>query len=92
MSLIYSQKLIEETIKCFKEEDNLDISIETAIEYLDSLGGLFLAFAGRGTSAGPLWVAEVPSNLISLKVGSVLPKPEAGPRGPDLISPHSCNN
>ena len=41
----YSEKLIQETITCFKEEDNLDISEETASEYLDDLGGLFLAFA-----------------------------------------------
>ena len=40
----YSDTLIEETIKCFKGEDDLDISKETANEYLDSLSGLFLAF------------------------------------------------
>ena len=40
----YSNKLIKETIKCFKEEDDLDISEETASEYLENLGGLFLAF------------------------------------------------
>lgn len=41
----YSEKLIKETILCFKEEDNLDISEETANEYLENLGGLFLAFS-----------------------------------------------
>jgi hypothetical protein len=41
----YSPNLIEETIKCFKEEDGLDISAETANEYLDALSGLFLVFA-----------------------------------------------
>lgn len=42
--LKYSEKLIQETISCFKEEDNLNISEEMANEYLDSLSGLFLAF------------------------------------------------
>jgi len=41
----YSDKLIDECIKNFKEENDLDISVETAIEYLDGLSGLFLAFA-----------------------------------------------
>jgi len=41
----YSPNLIEETIKCFKEEDGLDISPETASEYLDSLSELFLVLA-----------------------------------------------
>ena len=40
-----SEKLIKETIKVFKEEDNLDISEETANEYLESMAGLFLTFA-----------------------------------------------
>ena len=43
----YSEKLTEETIKVFKEENNLNISEETANEYLDSLAGLFLAFAKK---------------------------------------------
>ena len=45
----YSDKLIDETIKVFKEEDGLDLSKETANEYLDQLAGLFLAFAGKKT-------------------------------------------
>lgn len=40
----YSEQLIQKTIKVFKEEDDLNISEETAIEYLNNLGGLFLAF------------------------------------------------
>jgi hypothetical protein len=44
VSFFYSPNLIEETIKCFKEEDGLDISSETANEYLENLSGLFLAF------------------------------------------------
>jgi len=43
----YSDKLIQEAIKNFKEENGLDISVETAIEYLDGLSGLFLAFAKK---------------------------------------------
>jgi hypothetical protein len=41
----YSDKLIEEIIECFREENNLIINKETANEYLDSFAGLFLAFA-----------------------------------------------
>lgn len=41
---IYGKKLINETIKCFKEEDGIDISEETTNEYLDNLGSLFLTF------------------------------------------------
>ena len=44
MMFKYSEKLIKETIKIFKEEDELNISEETANECLDSLAGLFLAF------------------------------------------------
>ena len=47
MPFQYSQKLIEECIKCFKEENNLDITPEQANEFLDSFAGLFLAFADR---------------------------------------------
>lgn len=43
-SFKFSSKLIEETIQCFKEEDGINISPETANEYLDSLSGFFLAF------------------------------------------------
>jgi len=47
VSFQYSQNLIEETIKCFKEENNLDISSEQANEYLNSLANLYLAFTGK---------------------------------------------
>lgn len=80
MEFKYSQKLIEETIKCFKEEDNLDISVETANEYLDSLGGLFLAFANKGTSADTLCVAEVSCASFPLRVEPLSTKPKAGLR------------
>lgn len=46
MSFQYSQKLRDEIIKCFKEEHDYDIeSNEQADEFLDSLAGLFEAFA-----------------------------------------------
>ena len=80
MEFKYSQNLIEETIKCFKEEHNLDVSVDQANEYLDSLSGLFLAFAGRETSANSLRVAEVSCVLIPSEMNSVFPKPEAGLR------------
>jgi hypothetical protein len=77
---LYSQKLIQETINCFKEEDNLDISPETANEYLDSLGGLFLAFADKGITANPERVAGIPYAFSSLEDNSVFPKSETGLR------------
>lgn len=43
----FSQKLIDETIQCFKEEDGLNLSPEQANEYLHSMAGLFLAFAEK---------------------------------------------
>ncbi len=43
----YSDKLIDECIKTFKEENDLDLSRETANEYLDSLANFFLAFTSR---------------------------------------------
>lgn len=45
MSFQFSNNLIDETILCFKEEDGLDISEETANEYLMSLSNLYLAFS-----------------------------------------------
>ena len=46
-SKAFSQNLIDETIRCFKEEDGLDLSPEQANEYLNSMAGLFLAFAEK---------------------------------------------
>ena len=46
---LFSPKLIQETIEVFKEEDGLDISVETANDYLDSLAGLFLVIADSNT-------------------------------------------
>ncbi len=45
MTFQFSEKLIRETIACFKEEDGLDISEETANEYLMSLSNLYLAYS-----------------------------------------------
>lgn len=59
MVYTYSDKVIEETIKYFLEENNLIISNETAIEYLDSMSGLFLSFADRKTFALTLNGAKV---------------------------------
>lgn len=45
MTFQFSDKLIQKTILCFKEEDGLDISEETANEYLMSFSNLYLAFS-----------------------------------------------
>ena len=44
MQVKFSQKLIDETIKCFKEENGVDLSSEQANEILKHLSGLFLAY------------------------------------------------
>lgn len=41
----YSEELIQKCIRIFKEEEGLDISSETAVEYLRRLGALYLAFS-----------------------------------------------
>ena len=41
----FSEKLIQEAIDCFREENGLELTPETAEEYLASFAGLFLAFA-----------------------------------------------
>lgn len=41
----YSERLIKKTVAYFKKNHNLDISPETASEYLDNLSWLFLALA-----------------------------------------------
>jgi len=42
----FSQQLIEKCIAVFKEKNGVDISPETANEYLNSFADLYLAFAG----------------------------------------------
>ena len=44
-SKAFSQNLIQDCIKSFKEENGVDISVETAIEYLNSFARLYLTFA-----------------------------------------------
>ena len=44
-SKAFSQNLIQDCIKSFKEENGVDISAETAIEYLNSFARLYLTFA-----------------------------------------------
>ena len=51
LNATFSKELIDETIKVFKEEDNLDLSLEQAEEYLNSLAGLFLAYSGKKSAA-----------------------------------------
>ena len=51
-SKAFSQNLIQHCIKSFKEENGVDISAETAIEYLNSFARLYLTFA-RIEGAGP---------------------------------------
>jgi hypothetical protein len=65
--MVFSQKLIGETIKCFKEENNLDISPEQANEYLKYFAGLYLAFtnAKETDSAGLLMK---PDEAVSAKI------------------------
>lgn len=55
----YSSELIELTIKVFKEENDLDISEETANEYLNSFAGLYLAFAKNKVKGGWILVKNV---------------------------------
>ena len=58
MQSIYENNLIRETIACFKEEDGIVLSEQEAIEFLDSLGGLFLAFSYRGAPSAPQEAAD----------------------------------
>jgi hypothetical protein len=48
-----------ETIQCFKEENNLDISPELANEYLNSMSGLFLAFEEKHSRQASTEAGEV---------------------------------
>ncbi len=66
----FSQKLIRETIKCFKEEDGISLSENEAIAILESFAGLFLAFAGQKPREPMLGREAFPS----------------GRKAPDLIS------
>jgi hypothetical protein len=43
---LFTQQLIEDTIRLFREENGIELSPEQADEYLRSLAKFFLAFAG----------------------------------------------
>lgn len=53
MSYKFSQKLIEETIECFKEENGVDITSVEAGMYLSSFSELFLAFKVETEHSAP---------------------------------------
>lgn len=57
VSKAFSKNLIQDCIKSFKEENGVDISPETANEYLNSFALLYLTFA-RIEGAAP--VCEAP--------------------------------
>lgn len=54
MPFIFSQSLIQDCINSFKQENGVDVSAETANEYLNNMAGLFLAFAERRTDPAAL--------------------------------------
>jgi hypothetical protein len=60
----FSHNLIGDTIKCFKEENNLELTPEKANEYLHSLAGLYLAFAGGGKRPTTSVAAGTPPALV----------------------------
>jgi len=43
----YNKRLIDDCKTVFKEENDIDLSNEKAIEFLDSLGGLYLVFCKK---------------------------------------------
>ncbi|HEY0220764.1 MAG TPA: hypothetical protein VGC58_00920 [Candidatus Paceibacterota bacterium] len=43
----YSQELIKETINCFKEENAIFLSETEAIEILNNLSALYIAFSKK---------------------------------------------
>jgi hypothetical protein len=52
VSFNFSPQLIKRTVEYFKKKYSLDISDETANEYLDSMSGLYLAFARPPVTGG----------------------------------------
>ncbi len=53
MGFLYSEKLIQDTIQVFFDEDGILFSRDEAITALDSLSGLFLAFGEREPRHAP---------------------------------------
>ncbi len=47
MSFKFSQKLIDETIKCFDQQSGIELSKELTQEYLDVFSKVLLAFARK---------------------------------------------
>jgi hypothetical protein len=43
----YSEKLIQETIKVFRDENDLELTKEEAREFIDNLVNLYLAFVKK---------------------------------------------
>ncbi len=64
MQFKYSQQLITETIQCFKEENNIELSPEQANDYLNNLGGLYLACAGGSTRPASLEADGTPPKKV----------------------------
>jgi hypothetical protein len=79
----YPKKLVDECILVFKDEDDVSLSEEEAGQILDSLGGLFLAFADASERKGA-------GGGDGLSRATARPFDLGGALGSDLISPHSC--
>lgn len=64
----FSQKLIDETVKCFKEENGIIVSEKQAVEILNNFAGLFLSYSrGVGGCLGkPLGFAKTDPTLDSI--------------------------
>ena len=45
----FSQELIDETIRCFNEENGVLMTEEQSVVVLNSFADLYLAFAGKGS-------------------------------------------
>jgi hypothetical protein len=54
----FSQKLIDRAIKYFKDRNGVDISAETANEYLNSFARLFIDFANPKYDKGVINAGE----------------------------------
>lgn len=59
-SSFFSQNLINETIRCFQEEDGVLLSEQEAIAALENMAGLFLAFGGSKAAPARPWAAGSP--------------------------------
>ncbi|MDD4804058.1 MAG: hypothetical protein PHN69_02695 [Candidatus Pacebacteria bacterium] len=78
MSFRFSQKLIDETIKCFKEEDGVELSPEITEQYLESFAKFYIAFARK--------------KLVEQFSVDALATQKRLDSSSDLISPHNCND